>query len=343
MQHRRGQGFFFVSDDTFTVNRKKAVSVCKEILHRKLKVSWAAISQAATANEEVLYWMRKSGCIQISYGVESGSEQHRKTLNKPVSEKDICRAFELTVGYGMMARAYFIYGCPGETRETIDETLALIRKIRPLSAVFYILDIFPGTALYEDFKKRTGQNDAVWADRIEDIMYFETDDALSADDILAFDKYLRTEYYRMLPSFARSIDLVDKKELVPLHADFLSRMAMTFHQGEYAANEQIPGKQETAEFLYKRALDYAPDARAFLGLGMLAQQRGDMEAAVTVLQRGMEAFPQDRQLILCLAISHMNRGEFDIALKRLAPLSGSPEAAPYIEECKRRKRPIENG
>lgn len=335
LQYHRGQRFFFVSDDTFTVNRKRAVAVCKEILHRQLSVSWAAISQAATVNEEVLYWMRKAGCIQVSYGVESGSEQHRKTLNKPVSEEVICRAFELTARFGMMARAYFIYGCPGETWETIEETVNLIRKIRPLSAVFYILDIFPGTALYEDFKKRTGKDDSVWSERVEDIMYFETDDALSGKEILAFGKYLRSEYYRMLPSFAQSLPLVDKEEFYPLHADFLSRLGLTFHQGEYAQNEQIPDKRKLAESLYRRALEYGPDARAFLGLGMLAQQRGDMEAAVVILDRALEIFPRNPQLILCLAISHMNRGKFDTALQRLQPLSDRPEAAPYIEECRR--------
>ena len=51
-----------------------------------------------------------------------------------------------------MPRAYFIYGAPGENDQTIDATLGLIDRIKPLSAIFYILDIFPGTALYDDLQ-----------------------------------------------------------------------------------------------------------------------------------------------------------------------------------------------
>jgi len=47
----------------------------------------------------------------------------------------------------MMARAYFIYGCPQESWQTIQQTIDLIDTIKPLSAIFYILDVFPGTAL----------------------------------------------------------------------------------------------------------------------------------------------------------------------------------------------------
>ena len=118
--------------------------------------------------------MRKAGCIQISYGVESGSEKIRGRLNKNIDKGEIKKAFELTRKYGILARAYFIYGCPEETWDTIKETLDLIEEIEPLSIIFYILDIFPGTALYEDFIKRTDSNDDVWLERIEDILYFET-------------------------------------------------------------------------------------------------------------------------------------------------------------------------
>jgi anaerobic magnesium-protoporphyrin IX monomethyl ester cyclase len=72
-----------------------------------------------------------------------------------------------------MARAYFIYGAPGESDQTIDESLALIRNgFVPCRPYFYILDLFPGTALYEDFKRRTGTTDDIWLERVEDMLYF---------------------------------------------------------------------------------------------------------------------------------------------------------------------------
>ena len=152
----------------------------------------------------------------------------------------------MTQRYGILARAYFIYGCPGETRATIQETIDLMLEIKPLGAIFYILDLFPGTALYADMQRRLNCTDDIWLERVEDIMYFETDPNLSSDRILEFGRDLRASFYRNLPGFAEDLDLVDEREFYPLHADFFSRLAMTFDQGDYSRVEEIPDKPATS-------------------------------------------------------------------------------------------------
>jgi anaerobic magnesium-protoporphyrin IX monomethyl ester cyclase len=249
---------------------------------------WAAISRVDCVDEEILGWMRRAGCTQISYGVESGSREIRNRYHKRISEAAICRAFDLTVRYGIMARAYFIYGAPGESDQTIDESLALIRRIRPLSAIFYILDLFPGTALYEDYKQRTGTTDDIWLDRVEDMLYFETDATLSKATVLSFGRRLREGYLSMLPEFARQIDLVDDPELYPLHADFLSRLALTFSHGDYAINPLVENNLATAVMLFERSLQYHPDHRAFWGLGLVYQHLRRFDESLAILQRGIE-------------------------------------------------------
>ena len=221
------------------------IEICRKIIEKKLDITWNAISRVDHVSEEVLYWMRKAGCIQISYGVESGSQKIRKFLLKNISSEKIQSAFTLTQKYGIMARAYFIYGAPQESRQTIQETIDLVNTIKPLGAIFYILDIFPGTALYEDFKQRFNATDDIWLNRIEDIIYFETDDKLSKKMILDFGEKLRTSYHKMLSEFVDSISLVDQKELYPMHSDFLSRLAMTFDHGDYAGIEMIKEKGES--------------------------------------------------------------------------------------------------
>ncbi len=85
---RRGRRFVHVSDDTFTLNRGRAVEVCRRIVDQKLDdVSWTAISRVDAVDEEVLSWMRRAGCIQISYGVESGSAEIRRRLNKGITDE----------------------------------------------------------------------------------------------------------------------------------------------------------------------------------------------------------------------------------------------------------------
>jgi radical SAM superfamily enzyme YgiQ (UPF0313 family) len=318
---RRGRRFFYVSDDTFTLDRARVLAACREIVRRGLDIEWAAISRVDAVDEEVLAWMRRAGCIQVSYGVESGSAAVRRRLNKRLSVPRVRRAFELTQRYGLMARAYFIYGCPGESDATIAETIDLMRAIRPLGAVFYILDLFPGTALYEEFKRRTGATDDIWRSRVEDILYFETDPALTADQVLEYGRRLRSAFYGGLPDAVAALDPVDDPELYPLHADFFSRLALTFDQGDYSRIELVPDKDRLAESLYRRALGYHPDRRAVLGLGILLQRQRRYPESLQVLRPGVEHHSHDPELAVCLAVTLLNldRGAEALQLLRRFP------------------------
>ena len=109
--------------------------------------------------------------------------------------------------------------------------------------------------------------DDIWLKKMEGICYFESDPHLSQELILDFGKRLRTAFYKSLSTFAEALDLIDEEQFYEMHADFCSRLAMTFSQGDYANNEAIKGKAEAAETLFNKALLYAPDHRAYLGLG----------------------------------------------------------------------------
>jgi anaerobic magnesium-protoporphyrin IX monomethyl ester cyclase len=333
--YRRGITFFYISDDTFTMKKDRVIEICKKINEKDLKITWFSISRVNFVDEEMLYWMRRAGCIQISYGVESGSEKIRNMLNKNIRTDDIKRAFALTTKYGILSRAYFIYGSPGESHETIQETIDLIHEIKPLSTIFYILDIFPGTALYEDFKRRTKLNDDVWLNRIEDTMYFESDSRLSKGMIMDFGQKLRSDYYSHLPEFADTIQLVDQKDLYGSHADFLSRLAMTFSHGDYASIEAIPEKDNVAQRLYERSLSYYPNQRAYLGLGIIMQKQRKYEESVRILSEGMKHFPESEPIVMCLGISYMNLGKYEEALECFQKLPESRDTLQYIADCYR--------
>jgi radical SAM superfamily enzyme YgiQ (UPF0313 family) len=330
---RKGCRFFYFSDDTFTVNKRRVVDICKKIIEKKLDITWTAISRVDYVNEEVLYWMRKAGCIQISYGVESGSEKIRIFLQKKITNTKIQRAFDLTQTYGIMARAYFIYGCPQETRQTIDETIALIKDIKPLSVIFYILDIFPGTRLYEDFKQRSKVSDDIWLNRTEDILYFETDPNLTREMILDFGQRLRSAFYENLPGFVETLQLIDREDLYPSHASFYSRLAMTFDHGDYSHIGAIKDKSGIAETLYRRSLTYYPNARAYLGLGILSQKRRAYREADRILSEALSQFPEDSQLNICMGVNLMNLGEFEHALSYFRGFQDVKEAQLLAADC----------
>jgi radical SAM superfamily enzyme YgiQ (UPF0313 family) len=333
MLFRKGVSFFYFSDDTFTLDPKRVIEICKRIIEKNLKISWYAISRVDQVDEEMLYWMRRAGCIQISYGVESGSVKIRKALGKPVKTEQIRRAFALTTRYGILSRAYFIYGAPGETWETIQETIDLMDEIKPLSAIFYILDVFPGTRLYSDLKKRHGITEDVWLKRMEGIMYFETDSTMNDDLILAFGKKLRTAFYEKVHSYAESIELVERKDLYPWHADFCSRLGMTFSHGDYSRIEEVKEKADTAEKLFRKSLGYCPDHRAYLGLGIIRQRKGEFKESIKLLEEGLRHWPGSEDLTVCLGINYMNLGDFRTALDHFSKFPQSKIAIQYKEEC----------
>jgi radical SAM superfamily enzyme YgiQ (UPF0313 family) len=330
---KKGVTHFYISDDTFTMDKQRVIDFCNLLIQKKLAITWNAISRVDAIDADILLAMRKAGCIQLSFGVESGSEQIRKILGKPIEQKKIIDAFLLTASYGILARAYFIYGSPRETDETIQESIDLLKAIKPLGAIFYLLVIFPGTHLYRSVKDKGILTDDIWHEKIEDLPWFEVDETLDFKTVKAFGDSLRSQFYQNLDTFAKNLMLVDIKELYPFHADFLSRLAMTFSHGEYSHDTRIKDQATTATLLYDRALSYAPDPKAFLGLAMGLQQQRQFDQAIALLEKGLDHLPENKDLNICMGVSLMNTGRFKTALPFFEKFKNSPETARYIHIC----------
>ena len=89
-----------------------------------------------------------------------------------------------------------------------------------------------------------------------------------------------------------------------------------------------------AEALYRRALGYHPDARAFLGLGLLNQKAGRCQDSADILVSGLSHFPDDEHLLTCLAVSLMNLGRFKEALTLLERCPNQPQAMQLTAACR---------
>lgn len=333
MLTKKGVSHFYISDDTFTMDKKRVIKFCNRIMEMGLSITWNAISRVDYIDEDILYAMRKAGCVQLSFGVESGSEKIRKNLGKPIKREKIISAFSQTVSYGILPRAYFIYGSPGETDQTIQDSIDLLNAIKPLGAIFYLLVIFPGTYLYQSAAVKGWVSDTLWNRKIEDLPWFEVDPNLDFTAVKAFGDRLRSAFYTHLDTFACRISLVDIKTLYPCHADFLSRLAMTFSHGEYADEKRVKNQAETAARLFEKALSYAPDARAFLGLAMLFQKQRRFDKAILTLEKGLTHHKGNKDLILCMGICHMNLGQFKTALTFLNKINSFPGTDAYINIC----------
>lgn len=139
--------------DTFTINRQFVVDVCQEILRRDLQINWMANSRVDTVDEELLKLMKQSGCTVMSYGVESGVQQILDNVKKGTRLHQVEDAFDWTRRAGIETIAHVIFGLPGETRETIEQTISFVRRFKPDYAQFYCAIPFPGTEFYEQAQK----------------------------------------------------------------------------------------------------------------------------------------------------------------------------------------------
>ncbi len=330
---QKGVSHFFICDDTFTMDKDRVLEFCAILIESGLSITWNAISRVDYVDRDLLAAMRKAGCIQISFGVESGSAPIKKVLGKPVSNDTAARAFSLTKAAGILPRAYFIYGSPGETQQTIEESITLLNRLGPLGAVFYMLVVFPGTYLYTRALDKNLLKADIWHEKIEDIPWFELDESLDFEQVKAFGDALRDSFYEGLEGVAQSLELDPDPALSPFHADFLSRLALTFFQGDYAADPRIKKPEQTAEALFKKALSFYPDFRAFAGLGMLYQKQRRFQEAFSFMAQGLARYPGNETLETGMGVCLMNLGDFKGALAHLNKFKGNQHLAPYIQIC----------
>lgn len=146
---------FTMWSDTFNQNKKFVMEVCAEIKKRGLdtKIRWMANSRVDHVDKEVLAEMRSSGCIGVSYGVESGVEEILKNMKKGATAEQARVAVKLTKEAGIEVLTHIIFGLPGDTPETINQTIKYVKELDPDYAQFYCAIPFPKTELEEMGKK----------------------------------------------------------------------------------------------------------------------------------------------------------------------------------------------
>ncbi len=134
-------------DDTLTFDRKRIIGICDEIISRKINVPWGCQTRVDTVSKEILAKMKKAGCNEISFGIESGCQEILDAVGKKVSIEQGEKAIKWAKEEGLFVAVSTIIGYPGETKETMMQTLDLIRRIEPDDAWLCIATPYPGTQL----------------------------------------------------------------------------------------------------------------------------------------------------------------------------------------------------
>jgi radical SAM superfamily enzyme YgiQ (UPF0313 family) len=136
-------------DSEFTFDLKRVGELCDRILEEKLKVTWSCNGRIGRIDLPLLKKMHAAGCRLIHFGVESGDQKILDTLKKQIAIPDILDTFAQCRKAGIKTVANFMIGNPGESRESIEKTFELAKKLHANYANFGFLLPLPGTELYE--------------------------------------------------------------------------------------------------------------------------------------------------------------------------------------------------
>ncbi len=134
--------------DLFTVNRDQVIELCRLLIEKGPKITWTCNSRVDYVDEEMLTLMGQAGCNLISWGIESGSEMILKKAHKGYRMEQAYNALRWAKKAGIKNWGYFIVGLPGETVETIKETMEFSKKLPLDIALFHVAAPYPGTPFF---------------------------------------------------------------------------------------------------------------------------------------------------------------------------------------------------
>jgi anaerobic magnesium-protoporphyrin IX monomethyl ester cyclase len=151
MQHlmdNYGIDDYLIYDDTFCADKKRLKQICEGIIDRGWKITWQCCARIEQVNYELLRLMKKAGCWEIEYGIESGDPRVLKMMRKGVNLENARKTIKMTHDLGIEARGNFIFGNIGETRESLEKTIRFILSTDLDYIQQSFLTPYPGAYLY---------------------------------------------------------------------------------------------------------------------------------------------------------------------------------------------------
>jgi|TARA_B100000315_G_scaffold260896_1_gene326970 radical SAM superfamily enzyme YgiQ (UPF0313 family) len=156
-------GYIVFADDTFTLNKKITLKLCREIIDRKLDVGWQCETRANLVDEDLLKVMKRAGCKKIEFGIESGNERVRTNIvHKNPTNEQIRKTFSLCRKVGIETAAYLMLGFPTETREDMRETVAIGKNLGADYIGVHLTIPMPGSELCSLAKQDGRISEDVW-------------------------------------------------------------------------------------------------------------------------------------------------------------------------------------
>lgn len=184
---------FQINDDSFLSYPSRVKNLCRRIRDENLKISWNCLARVDRINPDILADIKKAGCWQIQYGIESGSQDILDLINKKITLEQIEHSLMLTKKAGIRTKGFFIIGHFLETRETIRKTIDLAKRIAIDDFQLTLFTPFPGSDAYNDADKY-GTFEKDW-ERMSVYDPIFVPHGLTKEDLLRSQKEAYREFY----------------------------------------------------------------------------------------------------------------------------------------------------
>lgn len=180
-----GIRYILFRDPMFSLNQKRVLKICEEIKTRGIKVKWRCETRIDFLKEETLRAMAAAGCDGINFGVESSDVEIQEGVGRrPITPELIAGHFELCRQLGIKTFGFFIIGLPGDTVDTIFDTMKFAIKIKPHWIQFTAATPFIGTKL-RDWAIEQGLTEK------DDLAYINSHEAIMGNENLSVKQIYR--------------------------------------------------------------------------------------------------------------------------------------------------------
>jgi len=218
----------FIEDDTFTVNKQRVIEICELIKKRKLKFIWSANARVDIPYE-VLKKMKDAGCRMLIVGYESGNQKILNNVKKGITIKQAIKFTKNAKRVGIKLFGCFMIGLPGDTRETIEQTLQFAKKLNPDMIQIEQAVPFPGTQFYQLCEKNgylVTKDFSKWLDKNGQLDFLVSYPNLSNEKLKKMRDKLTIRFYTspkyIASAIVNNLNPFEIKRLVKASFDFLN-------------------------------------------------------------------------------------------------------------------------
>lgn len=189
-----GVDHIFFWAETFVLDRNYIKDLCNEMLKRKVNIRWVSNSRTDIITQDLMNLMAKSGCFMMSFGIETGNQEVLDLTKKGTKVNQARECIEWAREAGITTVGHFILGLPGETKESMEQTIQYAKEVGVHFAQFYHAVPFPGSRLYNEALEKGWVSDQSFDRFRQDSPMMEIN-GLKAEVIEKYQKRAMSEFY----------------------------------------------------------------------------------------------------------------------------------------------------